>query len=104
MSQIFKDKNGMEFKFEKYGMFGQANSDYPAASGVYIMAKGDTPLYIGESEDLKKWLKPGHEKSECPIKAGADCIYICLFPKEENEKRVGDLIYAYNPPCNGRGK
>ncbi len=64
MSQIFKDKNGMEFKFEKYGMFGQAISDYPAASGVYIMAKGDTPLYIGESEDLKKWLKHGHENSE----------------------------------------
>lgn len=104
MSEIFKDKNGMEFKFEKYGMMGQANSDYPAASGVYIMAKGTTPLYIGQSEDLKKWLIPGHKKSECPIKEGADCIYICLFPKEECEKRVEDLIYAYNPPCNGRDK
>ena len=99
----FKDKNGTEHRFKKFPMIG-AGATYPATSGVYIMTKHEKPVYIGQSEDLSKWLVPGHKKEACAKKAGADAVYILEAPKSETEKIAQDLIYAYNPECNGEGK
>ena len=100
MSKMFDDSDGTSFMFRKYPMIGEGG-EYPETSGVYIMAKETAPVYIGQSENLKKWLVPGHKKLECAKKQGADAIYILEAPKEELEKRVRDLIYNYEPFCNG---
>lgn len=104
MSRVFKDRNGKERTFKKFGWIGKGPDKYPATSGVYIMAREGHPIYIGQSEDLHKWLVPGHPKAECAANAGADAIYILEAPKAETEKIVQDLVYAYNPECNGAGK
>ncbi len=100
-----KGKSGKAYKFEVYDLDGSSS----AGAGVYAVTDRHqstqggythTVIYIGQAHDLGNRFAD-HHKAKCFTDHGANSL--CLHADEYEQSRVvkeGDLIAAYNPPCN----
>ena len=100
-----KGKSGKAYVFEVY----KFDSSFNAAAGVYAVTgrrqntEGrytHTAIYIGQTSDLGGRFDD-HHKADCFADHEANSL--CLHADENEQSRLvkeGDLIAAYNPPCN----
>jgi len=102
----FAGESGKMYTFNVYSI---DHNQFKPKSGVYVVTKRSDKadgkavhkkLYIGSTEDFSKGFD-NHEKRECFLSEGANCI--CAYwedSAELREKIVEDLIDNYHPPCN----
>jgi hypothetical protein len=93
---------GQKYKYWIYTI-GTAFKDKP---GNYIFAKRGhfgrwTPLYIGESDNLREILS-NHEKLPCIERNGGTHIHVHMSSSSAIVRRaeVSDLRSAWRSPCN----
>ena len=101
-TMLWHGASGNEYKYWIYAI----GSSFVAEPGNYIFAKEGpagqwTPIYIGESGDLKDRLS-GHDKLDCVNRHGGTHIHAHTSPGGQAVRRVeeADLIAKWDPPCN----
>ena len=95
-----------KYQFVVYDLNGTAYN----GQGVYIFSKG-TPnaqggnnhqfLYIGETDELRDRLGPGHNKWNDALCQGMNYISVYVpFPVESRHNIEKELIQHFKPPLN----
>ena len=96
-------KSGETYRYWIYDI-GETFKELP---GNYIFAKETkpnifSPIYIGETENLKERLVSSHEKMPCIERNGV--THICTHTSDQNEAtrraEESDLIELWQPICN----
>lgn len=77
-------------------------TQFRAVSGVYVVCKGNTPLYVGQTGNLAERFED-HHKTFCWRSRGADRMAVMAVSGGETHRLAieRDLIQSLNPPCNG---
>jgi hypothetical protein len=94
--------SGKEYKYWIHSI----NTSFKDSPGNYIFSKETsrgywTPIYIGETDSLKKRLS-NHEKMPCVKRYGGTHIHAHTSSSDEKVRRAeeSDLLAKWDPPCN----
>jgi len=100
----FEGENG-SYDFDVYNI----DTEFNDIGAVYIFTKRvvdfngkgkHTFIYIGQTDSLKDRI-PNHEKLNCVIRNGGNCI--CIHRDDDKNSRIAketDLRAGNNTPCN----
>jgi predicted GIY-YIG superfamily endonuclease len=91
---------GNNLSWDPFTIYVQA----PAASGIYVLRRGDVWIYLGETDDIQHRLLEhynGHDL--CVKEQGPTSFGFELLPARTRVPRLEELIRELSPVCN-RGR